>query len=163
MNFWKIPIITWVVWVFWHWILCILLLFSPLEGEIGSLLGHLLGTSPNWPNGEKPPGLFWGNTFLGLTQESLLKWDLFGGIKVDVNVWENKVKTLGDGDVFLCWAVLSDEQMSNGYPFSLLNDEQMSNKVGVKHQPVGDGDVVCRDDPGPLASHIMGRKNWSKQ
>ena len=33
------------------------------------------------------------------------------------------------------WAVLSDEQMSNGYPFSLLNDEQMSNKVGVKHQP----------------------------
>ena len=34
-----------------------------------------------------------------------------------------------------CWAVLSDEQMSNGYPFSLLNDEQMSNKVGVKHQP----------------------------
>ena len=33
------------------------------------------------------------------------------------------------------WAVLSDEQMSNGYPFSLLNDEQMSNKVRVKHQP----------------------------
>ena len=27
--------------------------------------------------------------------------------------------------------MLSDEQMSNGYPFSLLNDEQMSNKVGV--------------------------------
>ena len=24
------------------------------------------------------------------------------------------------------WPVLSDEQMSNGYPFSLLNDEQMS-------------------------------------
>ena len=33
------------------------------------------------------------------------------------------------------WAVLSDEQMSNGWPFSLLNDEQMSNWVGVKHQP----------------------------
>ena len=33
------------------------------------------------------------------------------------------------------WSVLSDEQMSNGYPFSLLNDEQMSNWVGVKHQP----------------------------
>ncbi len=31
--------------------------------------------------------------------------------------------------------MLSDEQMSNGYPFSLLNDEQMSNKVGVEHQP----------------------------
>ena len=39
--------------------------------------------------------------------------------------------------VFLfIWAVLSDEQMSNGYPFSLVNDEQMSNKVGVEHQPV---------------------------
>ena len=36
----------------------------------------------------------------------------------------------------IIWAVLSDEQMSNGYPFSLVNDEQMSNKVGVKHQPV---------------------------
>ena len=34
------------------------------------------------------------------------------------------------------WAVLSEEQMSIGYPFSLLNDEQMSNKVGVEHQPV---------------------------
>ena len=33
------------------------------------------------------------------------------------------------------WAVLSDEQMSKGWPFSLLNDEQMSNWVGVKHQP----------------------------
>ena len=33
------------------------------------------------------------------------------------------------------WAMLSDEQMSNGYPFSLLNDEQMSNKVRVEHQP----------------------------
>ena len=33
------------------------------------------------------------------------------------------------------WAVLSDEQMSNGYPFSLLNDEQMSSKVRVEHQP----------------------------
>ena len=31
--------------------------------------------------------------------------------------------------------MLSDEKMSNGYPFSLLNDEQMSNKVGVEHQP----------------------------
>ena len=38
--------------------------------------------------------------------------------------------------VVVSWSVLSDEQMSNGYPFSLLNDEQMSNKVGVKHQPV---------------------------
>ena len=36
----------------------------------------------------------------------------------------------------LNWAVLSDEQMSNEWPFPLLNDEQMSNKVGVEHQPV---------------------------
>ena len=33
------------------------------------------------------------------------------------------------------WAVLSDEQMSTGWPFSLLNDAQMSNKVGVEPQP----------------------------
>ena len=33
------------------------------------------------------------------------------------------------------WLVLSDEQMSKGCPFSLLNDEQMSNKVRVEHQP----------------------------
>ena len=31
--------------------------------------------------------------------------------------------------------VLSDEQMSKRWPFSLLNDEQMSNKVRVEHQP----------------------------
>ena len=31
--------------------------------------------------------------------------------------------------------MLSDEQMSNGWSFSLLNDEQMSNKVRVEHQP----------------------------
>ena len=34
------------------------------------------------------------------------------------------------------WAVLSDEQMSNGWSYPLLNDEQMSNKVRVEHQPV---------------------------
>ena len=33
------------------------------------------------------------------------------------------------------WLVLSDEQMSKRWPFSLLNDEQMSNWVGVKHLP----------------------------
>ena len=33
------------------------------------------------------------------------------------------------------WQVLSDEQMSKGLPFFLLNDEQMSNWVGVEHQP----------------------------
>ena len=34
------------------------------------------------------------------------------------------------------WLVLSDEQMSKGWPFFLLNDEQMSNWLGVEHQPV---------------------------
>ncbi len=33
------------------------------------------------------------------------------------------------------WLVLSDEQMSRKWSFSLLNDEQMSNWVGVKHLP----------------------------
>ena len=32
--------------------------------------------------------------------------------------------------------MLSDEQMSKRWTFSLLNDEQMSNKVRVEHQPV---------------------------
>ncbi len=36
----------------------------------------------------------------------------------------------------IIWLVLSDEQMSKGCPFSLLNDEQMSNWLGVEHQPV---------------------------
>ena len=36
----------------------------------------------------------------------------------------------------IVWLVLSDEQMSKRWPFSLLNDEQMSNWVGVKHFPV---------------------------
>ena len=36
----------------------------------------------------------------------------------------------------IIWAALSDEQMSNGSPFYLLNDEQMSNEVGVEHQLV---------------------------
>ena len=31
--------------------------------------------------------------------------------------------------------MLSDEQMGNEWPFSLLNDEQMSNWVGVEHLP----------------------------
>ena len=34
--------------------------------------------------------------------------------------------------------MLSDEQMSNGLPFSLLNDEQMSNKIRVEQQSAKD-------------------------
>ncbi len=37
--------------------------------------------------------------------------------------------------VYYIWLVLSDEQMSKGLPFFLLNDEQMSNWLGVEHQP----------------------------
>ena len=36
----------------------------------------------------------------------------------------------------LNWLVLSDEQMSKRWPFSLLNAEQMSNWLGVRHLPV---------------------------
>ena len=40
--------------------------------------------------------------------------------------------------------MLSDEQMSKRWQFSLLNDEQMSNWVGVKHLP----DIYTHlDDP----------------
>ena len=42
------------------------------------------------------------------------------------------------GTNYFDWAVLSGEQMSKGWPFSLLNDEQMSNWLGVEHQPVDD-------------------------
>ena len=45
----------------------------------------------------------------------------------------SKVK---EDHLFILWLVLSDEQMSKRWPFSLLNDEQMSNRVGVKHLPV---------------------------
>ena len=38
----------------------------------------------------------------------------------------------------LNWQVLSDEQMSKEWAFSLLNDEQMSNWLGVEHCPVND-------------------------
>ena len=36
---------------------------------------------------------------------------------------------------YTSWLVLSDEQMSKGWLFSLLNDEQMSNWLGVEHRP----------------------------
>ncbi len=51
------------------------------------------------------------------------------------------------------WAVLSDEQMSNGWPFSLLNDEQMSNWVGVEHQP---GIIFWGNAPSPMVFFFWG-------
>ena len=45
--------------------------------------------------------------------------------------------------VNLYWLVLSDEQMSKGWLFSLLNDEQMSNWLGVEHRPVYDMNDSC--------------------
>ena len=53
---------------------------------------------------------------------------------------------------FFGWAVLSDEQRSNGYPFLLLNDEQMSNKVGVEHQPVGHVSRISHKNRLPVSS-----------
>ena len=43
--------------------------------------------------------------------------------------------------VMLCWTVLGDEQMNNGWIWmtifpTTVNDEEMSNKVGVEHQSV---------------------------
>ncbi len=35
--------------------------------------------------------------------------------------------------IYIHWAMHSDEQMINGWPFSPLNDEQMSKKVRVEH------------------------------
>ena len=50
--------------------------------------------------------------------------------------WCLTINFCGSVDWFYCiWLVLSDEQMSKRWPFSLLNDEQMSNRVGVKHLP----------------------------
>ena len=43
------------------------------------------------------------------------------------------------------WQVLSDEQMSKEWPFSLLNDEQMSNWLGVEHCPVVSGRVCPKN------------------
>ena len=43
------------------------------------------------------------------------------------------------------WLVLSDEQMSKRWQFSLLNDEQMSNWVGVKHLPDNDYGYYWRE------------------
>lgn len=34
------------------------------------------------------------------------------------------------------WVVHGDEQVSKGWPFSILNDEQVSNKLGVEPPPV---------------------------
>ena len=69
----------------------------------------------------------------------------------------------GNTSIFICptgllildWAVLSEEQMSIGYPFSLLNDEQMSNKVGVEHQPVDSCGIQG------LWVHSNGSNDWN--
>ena len=60
---------------------------------------------------------------------------------------ERKPNPRDFGGQNLNWAVLSGEQMSKGWPFSLLNDEQMSNWLGVgSHQPVN-FQVFFRDTP----------------
>ena len=48
------------------------------------------------------------------------------------------------------WAVLGDEQISYGWPFSLVNDEGMSNKVRVEHQPYFVWTDVCVKQPPDL-------------
>ncbi len=88
---------------------------------------------------------------------SLRSWD--GGLAVvpssnasthDVQVKKGKLSSCVFRPTSKCftnwsplksWAVLSDEQMSKTWPFSLLNNEQMSNWLGVEHQP--ERDMVC--------------------
>ena len=62
------------------------------------------------------------------------------------------------------WLVLSDEQMSKTWQFSLLKDEQMSNKVGVKHQPAKDIDTDYAHLPVRtfLLFEALGRPEWVK-
>ena len=61
--------------------------------------------------------------------------------------------------------MLSDEQMSNGYPLSLLNDQQMSNKVGVERQPdmyeflVPETDCSIQSRPQHSMFVSLGRKD----
>ena len=92
------------------------------------------------------------------TQKNLpIVWKL-NGKKNRANEKKHRFIALVVSDKYLItfnWAVLSDEQMSNGYPFSLLNDEQMSNKVGVKHQPVKIAAFIFCFAALPGVSHIM--------
>ena len=48
--------------------------------------------------------------------------------------WKTQCCTQHEANI--SWAVLNDEQMGNGWPFTLLNDKQRSNnKVRVEHEP----------------------------
>ncbi len=63
----------------------------------------------------------------------------------------------------LVWAVLSDEQTSKGWPFSLLDDEQLRNWLGVEHQPVVASASCCLAhlaSPGAFASAVVSSANW---
>ena len=89
---------------------------------------------------QDPP--FWGGSILCFQGKPHCFWERTRcGLRV---AWSSLETTRMESDEmkrwFFClifvWAVLSDEQMSNGWPFSLLNDEQMSNWLGVEHQPV---------------------------
>ena len=64
-------------------------------------------------------------------------------------VWFFVGKTPGKTNI-MTWAVLSDEQMSKRWQFSLLNDEQMSNWVGVKHQP-----VIMENEPSEDVFYLL--------
>ena len=72
------------------------------------------------------------------------KWEPIAGVCVELELDVSAIWKGFHADVWrwklllekFPWAVLSDEQMSNGWSFSLLNDEQMSKKVRVEYQPV---------------------------
>ena len=82
-------------------------------------------------------------------------------VKVAVFFWDWLITT---------WAVLSDQQMSSGWPFPLRSDEQISKKVGVEHHWAPTSSVLHWETSSffccggcillPYHTHIF-RRNWS--
>ena len=155
----KRDLMTWVLDMIWHDIFLglSLLLVIPWEPTFSSFLGVIspifLGLKPSCFH-----GFFWSprvvsnwgwncivyKTFMMIVIVQVVTRSLLGRGEVFPNVfsigswkvWCGIPGTIFMVDVLFFWAVLSHEQMSNRWSFSLLNDEQMSNKVGVEHQAV---------------------------
>ena len=79
-----------------------------------------------------------------------VRWSIIAVFYVFLNnyrleISKSKANQPQDGPLLLViWLVLSDEQMSKEWPFSLLNDKQTDrNWLGVEHRPVING-VISR-------------------
>ena len=90
-------------------------------------------------------------------RKNRIPWVIFFGF------WDSNVGHINSAPFFVLefynWAVLSDEQMSNGRQFSLLNDEQMSNWLGVEHQSDKLGSIWNYR----LLTPVLCRKYWRPQ